>query len=87
MKNKSHQVFRRGAQVKFRKTTTPSHLATVECTVVQRNQFSVRVKLTQASGAAYPVGTELTVPPYELEHESGCICKSCKLRGVQPWKS
>lgn len=88
MKTRSHNVFRRGAQIKFRKTASPSYLANLECTVMQRNQYSVRVKLTQPGpGVAYAVGTELTVAPYELDHESGCTCKSCKARGVQPWKS
>jgi hypothetical protein len=89
MRNRSHNVFRRGARIKFRATATPSYLANLECEVMQKNQFSVRVRLLQAptSAKSYQIGSEVTVAPSELDHESGCDCKSCIRRGVLPWKS
>jgi hypothetical protein len=89
MKTTMQRIFRRGAHIKFRSTATPAFFANLECIVMQYNQFSVRVRLLQApaTGSAYQVGSEVTVAPSELEHESGCICKSCQRRGVRPWKS
>lgn len=84
---RSTNILQRSVVVRFRKSATPAFLAEKLCVVMQRNQFTVSVKLLEDATASYIKGSLLTVAPSELSHPQGCTCKTCLKRGPTLWKS